>query len=105
MHFHQLPESVPGGEIIMLVLDALRNRAVDYQEAAHATWHCVGYGLHRWQLSSGVKAKRKPLTKAQAIVLLEKTSRTDRKTTAKFVIPWELLLPVLIELLLKLFKK
>jgi hypothetical protein len=139
------PTDLPTADVVQIVVDALRDKAVDPKAAAHATWHVTGYALGKWDAhppvgvtsdpdseevpgesdvqkaarkgyesgagKSGRKAKGpakapRRLTKAQAadaLVTAFSVRGADATEVAK--IPWELILPVLGQLLAELLKR
>jgi hypothetical protein len=136
------PTDLPTADVVQIVVDALRDKAVDPKAAAHATWHVTGYALGKWDAhppvgvtsdpdadevageaevqkaarkgyesgagKSGRKAgrPRKSLTKAQAAdALVTAFSVRGADATEAAKIPWELILPVLGQLLAELLKR
>lgn len=124
------PIEIPTADVAALVMDALRNRQVDAKEAAHATWHVIGYGLSKWDAH--------PLMGSVASVTTTEVSEAEAEECAKRlealcgpegcqqadggdetgesggpraacagaeVVPWELVVPVLIRLFIKLLSK
>jgi hypothetical protein len=143
--FYPYPGDLPTADVVQIVIDALRDKAVDVKAASHATWHVSGYALGKWdahpplgtvsdpdagevagesdvqkaarrgfesgagKAGRGAKGSATPpreLTRAQtADALAAVFSVRGADTTKALAIPWELLLPVLGQLLADLIKK
>lgn len=95
------PTEVPLQEAVQIVLDAVKLRVVDYKEACHAAWQIVGYGLSQWDPHVYKYSRRKKFTDKEVIQHLE--SLVGNKGLSD--IPWNLLIPLLIQLIEKFLKK
>lgn len=97
MSLYPLPTELPTKEAFDLVIKALRGEP-DLPESAHAVWVVAGYALAQWDKHPPVVGAA-PMTSADAASLLSVADNPQA------VIPWTLVLPVLLELLLKILKR
>ena len=103
-HFHPYPVEIPTQDIFALIVEALRNKAVDMKEAAHAAWHVAGYVLAKWTPPVGGRSSAAPFSAAQAADALEDAlgRASGEGDVAPFeALPWDLILPILLDLIRK----
>lgn len=97
MALYPYPSTVPTKEVFDLVIAALKGNP-DPKESVHAIWTVIGFGLSQWDVHPPVVGAA-PLDAADAAALLSTANG------AAAAIPWNLLVPVLIELLARLLKR
>ena len=97
---HPYPNNLPPS-ILTMVVDALRGNAPDPKCASHAVWHCVGYGLGKWDDCNPLIGDAKPYTEAEAASALENSFGSGDEAN----IPWPLIIPILIALIERLWPR
>jgi hypothetical protein len=103
------PDSFPA-DALPMVIAALRGQAPDPKEACHAVWAVTGFGLGRWDVhpqpvfQGGAPAMRRE----DAARELEKLARPlagETPGARAAVIPWQVILPLLLDLAKQLLSK
>ena len=102
--FYPYASDLPA-DAVQLVIDSLRNRAVDVKEAVHATYHMISYGLGVWDPHPNIVGATF-LTADQAADVLEQTKLPQGvlDETVK-ALPWNMLLPLLLKLAERLLEQ
>lgn len=103
-HFHPYPVEIPTQDIFALIVEALRNKQVDMKEAAHGAWHIAGYVLSKWTPPVGGRSAGQPLSATEAADMLEGAmarSSGGEDVAAFEGLPWDLILPILLDLIRK----
>lgn len=108
MAFHPYPTDAGLADVVVLVQDALRDRMIDPKETSHAVWHLVGFGLSHWDVHHPTVATTPPMSKAEVADKLEvlKGVHSPGGVGADPTgFPWSVVLPILFQLALEVFKK
>lgn len=102
--FYDYPTDFPSSGVWQLVADALRNRTVNVKETLHAAWHVAGYGLAQWDVHPRPVGAAAPLSAEDAAALCE--GQADEPAMGAAVgLPWDRLLPVVLDLAALLLRK
>lgn len=109
---YPLPAEIPTAELTSLVAAALlRREAIDVKKAAHTAWQLVGVGISEWIKMTGSD----PVVAFAALTSAAATMSDDEAANILLnmhavqgdtsqTIPWDLLVPVLIQLIERLFR-
>lgn len=102
--FYPYPDSIPP-EALTIVIDAFKGTPPDAKEGTHAIMHVISYGLGKWD-THDLTASHGPMSADDIVKALE-TLKTEGHgaAEAKLVLPWDIIIPALIKLLMDLFSK
>lgn len=101
MALYAYPPEFPTSDVLNLIIEAVKGHSLDYKEAAHAAWHVAGFGLSQWDVHAPPVIGDAPVTDEQTVTMLENMKFAQ----GAGAIPWNILLPILLDLVQRFLRK
>lgn len=92
------PPDFPTADVLNLIIEAVKGQSPNYKEAAHAAWHVAGFGLSQWDVHAPPVIG---YSDEQAVTMLEGMKLAQ----GAGAIPWNVLLPILLDLVQRFLRK